>query len=380
MTGKPSDELYELFDDYFNNTNLDFLYEYTYNSSVVNHMEGLNKNNAAVFIANALGDSLFTPNQFLDFFTDSLTVSSKHLEFAPGDHAGPELEGLLGLPDAVWTRAGEWMDFYLLDDHSVDEFPLTNTAIAGSVKGDTAPLPKIVLTVMDGDVVESYDSWDEVTTDSTTYHLSGKEELRIAPSVAADANTPLAVLSTGENANITGGVVLITATIDALVDVQTRFDMNAISREYGAVFKTVSAVGGSSSVKYRGVPTLKLKVIPYVVSSDSGDISSTNGTVVVYLLGVNPLTNEGHLFSFSPWTFKGVPALLDGVDLDTVDLEAVTTTLESPITVSLYDIPAHYHLALVVASQDRPLYMNQNPDLSRISVMQGSTISMPLHD
>ena len=89
ITGKPSEELNNIFNDYLNNTNLDYLYSFTYNSSVVNFVDQLNAHNPAVFIANALGDSLFTPNQFIPFFNDKLTVSSKHLEFAPGDHAGP---------------------------------------------------------------------------------------------------------------------------------------------------------------------------------------------------------------------------------------------------------------------------------------------------
>jgi cephalosporin-C deacetylase-like acetyl esterase len=97
ITGKPSDDLETLFDDYFGNINLDFLYDYTYNSSSINYIDNINKNKPAVFIANALGDSLFTPNQFISFYND-ITVT-KHLEFAPGDHAGPELPGLLGVPD-----------------------------------------------------------------------------------------------------------------------------------------------------------------------------------------------------------------------------------------------------------------------------------------
>ena len=89
MTGTPSAELNNIFNDYLLNTNLDYLYAFTYNSSVINFMDKLNANNPAIFIANALGDSLFTPNQFITFFNDKLTVTSKHLEFAPGDHAGP---------------------------------------------------------------------------------------------------------------------------------------------------------------------------------------------------------------------------------------------------------------------------------------------------
>lgn len=104
-TGEPSAELKTLFDNYFNNKNLDYLYEMTRNSSAVNFINEINNNKPAIFIANAYGDSLFTPNQFPSFW--NALKGNKHLEFSPGDHAGPELPGILGLPNAVWTRAGK---------------------------------------------------------------------------------------------------------------------------------------------------------------------------------------------------------------------------------------------------------------------------------
>eukprot|EP00604_Paraphysomonas_vestita_P002043 CAMPEP_0174819896 /NCGR_PEP_ID=MMETSP1107-20130205/3353_1 /TAXON_ID=36770 /ORGANISM="Paraphysomonas vestita, Strain GFlagA" /LENGTH=186 /DNA_ID=CAMNT_0016034175 /DNA_START=376 /DNA_END=933 /DNA_ORIENTATION=+ len=104
--GKPSETLNTIFEDYFSNTNLDYLYEATAPSSAINFLDGMNQNGAAIFIAQALGDSLFTPNQFPSYF-DKLT-NPKHIEFAPGDHAGPEMTGLFGLPNQIWTRATEW--------------------------------------------------------------------------------------------------------------------------------------------------------------------------------------------------------------------------------------------------------------------------------
>jgi pimeloyl-ACP methyl ester carboxylesterase len=102
LTGNTSPELEELFADYFANTDLEYMIEYTYNSSAVTFMDDIQKTGAAIFIANALGDSLFVPNQFPPFFNQ--IMAPKHLEFAPGDHAGPELPGIFGLPDQVYSK------------------------------------------------------------------------------------------------------------------------------------------------------------------------------------------------------------------------------------------------------------------------------------
>ncbi len=167
-TGEVSADLKTLFDDYFNNKNLQFLYDFTHNSSAVNFIPAINANKPAIFIANAYGDSLFTPNQFPAFW--NALSGNKHLEFAPGDHAGPELPGILGLPDQVWTRAGgqlpslchcvclqcftpvvviqcctgQWNDYYVRD-----------------AKTDVyTDMPSVVLNTINGDEIESYESWE----------------------------------------------------------------------------------------------------------------------------------------------------------------------------------------------------------------------------
>jgi hypothetical protein len=85
LLGNVGEDLNEIFDDYFTNQNLQQMYDYTFNSSAVNFIDRINANGASVFIANAFGDSLFTPNQFPSFFKQ-LTTPNKHIEFAPGDH------------------------------------------------------------------------------------------------------------------------------------------------------------------------------------------------------------------------------------------------------------------------------------------------------
>jgi predicted acyl esterase len=343
LTGKPSEGLEELFVDYFSNSNLDYLYDFTYNSSAENFVSSINEHNPAVFIANGLGDSLFTPNQFLPFFNELLTVSSKHLEFAPGDHAGPELVGLLGLPDQVWKRAMEWNDFYLLQNHP-------NTA---DIQAEYEDMALIVLNTKDGREIEKYNSWAEVTTATQVYDLAAKEVLAPGTADSTDA-VVIATVTTGAGAGITGGVAFIAETIEAAIDVQKPIRMRSIDRERAAVF-VAPRERHSEEEHYRGVPVVDLDFIP----------QSTNGSLVLYLLAVDEL-NFGHLFSFSPWTFKEV-------------VPGEKVSLSIPITVTCYDIPARYDLALVIATQDEPLYLDENPPNLPIQFLSSSRLTMPIN-
>jgi predicted acyl esterase len=343
ITGSPSDELNELFDDYFSNENLEFLYDTTYDSSPVNFLDEINANGASVFIANALEDSLFTPNQFVDFYND-LTVP-KHLEFAPGDHAGPELPGIIGLPDQVWDRAGEWLDYYLLQGQA----------------GTDASMSPVIFNTMNGNEVDEYASWADVSSTTLEFLFSSHERLVATQSAAVVApldsevqvksEQVLETVTTGAGITVNGGIAFVTETIEAYSDIQKPFEMALIDRYRGAVFES-DRLG--SAYKFRGVPTLHLHFIP----------EASNGTVVIYLLAVDNL-NFGHLFTFSPWTFKD--ATVNEVNVLHVDM-----------TMTSYDFDPEHRLAVVVATQD-PLYLDQNPDSSAISIMDGTTFSMPFH-
>lgn len=347
ITGKPSEGLEELFTDYFSNSNLDYLYDFTYNSSAENFVSSINKHNPAVFIANGLGDSLFTPNQFLPFFNDELTVTSKHLEFAPGDHAGPEMVGLFGLPDQVWKRAMEWNDFYLLQNH-----PNTD-----DIQTEYPDMALIVLNTKDGREIEKYAAWADVCTETATYDLDENEIL--APADVAvggtTSDTVIATVTTGAGAGISGGVAFLSETVEAMLDVQKPVEMHKIDRERAAVFRTPRE-RHTEEEHYRGVPMATLEMIP----------QSVNGSVIIYLLAVDEL-NFGHLFTFSPWTFKGATP-------------GERLTLSVPITVTCYDIPARYDLAMVVATQDAPLYLDENPPDLSMQFLSGSKLTMPINN
>lgn len=93
-TGTLGPDVSYIFNNYFHNTKLEELKTLLAQNDANYVLDGINKNKPAIFIANAYGDSLFTPNQFPAFFNK--LVGPKHIEFAPGDHAGPEFSGLWG--------------------------------------------------------------------------------------------------------------------------------------------------------------------------------------------------------------------------------------------------------------------------------------------
>jgi predicted acyl esterase len=71
----------------------------------------LNSNRPAIMLANAYADSILYPADMVTFF-DTLTTP-KRLQLAPGDHGGPEYDGLFGKPDRTVDDALKWVDHYV---------------------------------------------------------------------------------------------------------------------------------------------------------------------------------------------------------------------------------------------------------------------------
>ena len=415
VVGRADSEQQTMFKDYLKNrTKIDQLHEIMHNSSPVNFVDGINRNQPAVFIANTLGDCLFTPNQFIGFFSD-LNVP-KHLEFAAGDHAGPELPGLFGIPTEVWNRAQEWNDFYLLDNHARGEVV------------HTASIPQLMFDSIyvsgaegeDSSRAEGYCSWEEVTTAMRVFTFAPGEKLldggsRPAPAQVASrvktykcastdrvgietssieviqtAQTPpllqhhqqpphhqhlqqvvpqlpsrdpekedalLSTITTGKGCGVEGGIPYITSTFFSYAKKRESFRMCNINRIRAAVFLSDKVESAGTAHHFRGIPELDLTFVP----------AASNGTLVVYLLSVDRDGVWGHLFSFTPWTFK-----------EAVPGQANTITA-MPLTMVAYDMDEGHSLAVVLGSHD-PLFLDQSPPGVHISFLEGMQLRMPVND
>ncbi len=111
LLGRPSAELTTNLQSYFANTNIDTVKAWGRVRSAGTYLDRINANNPAILLANSYGDSLFGPDQLVDFFNRLTTP--KRLELAAGDHATVELSGLLGLDNHVWDSVHRWFDSYL---------------------------------------------------------------------------------------------------------------------------------------------------------------------------------------------------------------------------------------------------------------------------
>jgi predicted acyl esterase len=335
LTGEIGEDLETLFSKYFSKTDLEYLYKIVRERSAVNFVDQINENKPAVFIANALSDSLFIPNQFPAFF-DKLT-GNKHIEFAPGDHTGPEGAGLFGLPDQVWQRARQWNDYYLRDEKT----------------DRLVEMPRIVLTTSNDDDVEGFKTWDDMANSSLTYRLAKDERLIFSLKDAPlDQQTVDETIKTGDNAHINGGIAFVTASVRPPIEEPLHFIMKLIDRDYAVVFQTEPF---PYTARLRGIAAISLNIIPK---------SSPSGTLVAYLLDVNPVTKIGKLITFAPWTFKNA----------TVG-EVLNLSME--MTMTSYDMPVKNSLALVIQTHD-PLFLDQSPQDSQITFVNGS-LMIPTH-
>ena len=251
-----------------------------------------------------------------------------------------ELPGILGLPNQVWSRANMWNDFYLLNNHKNTEVIYDTGEIDYSM---------VVLNVMNGKEVENYPSWGSVTTDYLMYYFHQNEVLSTTDETTDEA---IVTLTTGASPGITGGIAYIGTTVQAYIDVQKPVFMHHLDRTYGAVF--ITKMNDFSGYRYRGVPEVSLTF----------KTPSTNGTFVVYMLGVDHW-GWGHLFTFTPWTYKNM-----------IVNDVVTMTM--PLTLTVYDMPKDYRLGVVIATHDYPLYMDQNVADSKIEIISGS-VKVPLN-
>ncbi|CAM5530019.1 CocE/NonD family hydrolase [Streptomyces aurantiogriseus] len=284
------------------------------------YVDRINKNGTAVLLAGAWGDTVFPPNQSADFY-EKLT-GPKRLELRPGDHATPELTGLFGLPNDVWTDTGRWFDRYLKgEDNGIDrEQPvrLKSRSTGG---------------------YEGYPDWKSVAATTRKVALAGTTTLHTNVDSGAD-----------------GGIVFLSSILDQVAQLPPVASIPLLPRRWAAVWQSEKYV---TAQHIRGTAGLHTTVTP----------TEESGTLVAYLYDVGPL-GLGKLVSNAPYTFHGrTPGKPFGLDLELYS--------------TAYDVPAGHRLALVVDTVD-PLYLEHNPSGARLTFSSPandpSYVSIPLRE
>jgi predicted acyl esterase len=320
LTGRPSPEFQQVLDDFLS-SRYDKEAEITAWGKVrspATYVDRVNANGTAVMMANAWGDSLFSPNQLGSFY-DRLTVP-KRLELRPGDHVTAEGTGLLGLPNDVWTDTRRWLDHYL----------------KGIAHGIDSEQP-VELESRTGGGYEGYGSWASVPATTNRLALGGTQRI-----------------ATGIDSGADGGVIFLSSLLDQLAQIPPIVSVPLLPRAVAAVWQSGTY---AAEQRIRGTVRLHTTVTP----------SAAMGTFVAYVYDVNAL-GVGKLVTHAPYTFTGrTPGEPFGVDLDLFS--------------TAYDVPAGHHLAVVVDTAD-PLYIQHNPSGATVTfsspASDPSWLSVPL--
>ncbi|MGW2564927.1 CocE/NonD family hydrolase [Streptomyces sp. NPDC001537] len=320
VTGRQSPELRQIFDNFYasNLSKEQDMINWGKKRSASTYVDQLNKNGAAVMLANAWGDTVFAPNQCADFY-EKLT-GPKRLELRPGDHATAELTGLFELPNDVWTDTERWFDHYLkgVDNGINREEPVQlKPRTTGGYEG--------------------YPDWKSVAATDRKIALAGTTTIHTNVDSGAD-----------------GGIVFLSSILDQFAQLPPMASIPLLPRRWAAVWQSERY---TDTQQIRGTARLHTTVTP----------TKESGTLVAYLYDVGPL-GLGKLVSNAPYTFHGrTPGKPFGLDLDLFS--------------TAYDVPAGHRLALVVDTVD-PLYIEHNPSGAQLTFSSPandpSYVSIPL--
>ena len=320
VTGRQSPEIRQIFDNFYasNLSKEQDMINWGKKRSAATYVDQLNKNGAAVMMANAWGDTIFAPNQYADFY-EKLT-GPKRLEFRPGDHATAELTGLFGLPNDVWTDTERWFDHYL----------------KGEDNGINREEPVQLKSRSTGGY-EGYPDWKSVAATERKIALGGTTTIHTNVDSGAD-----------------GGIVFLSSILDQVAQLPPMASIPLLPRRWAAVWQSEKY---AAAQQIRGTAELHTTVTP----------TKESGTLVAYLYDVGPL-GLGRLVSNAPYTFHGrTPGEPFGLDLDLFS--------------TAYDVPAGHRLALVVDTVD-PLYIEHNPSGAQLTFSSPandpSYVSIPL--
>ncbi|MFI6931189.1 alpha/beta fold hydrolase [Streptomyces sp. NPDC050287] len=322
VTGRQSAETRQVFDDFYaaNLAKEPDLVAWGKKRSAATYVDQLNQNGTALMLANAWGDTVFSPNQYADFY-ERLT-GPKRLELRPGDHATAEITGLFGLPNDVWTDTERWFDHYL----------------KGTDNGIDREQPVRIKSRSTGGY-EGYPDWKSVGATRKKLALAGTRTIHTNVDSGAD-----------------GGVVFLSSILDQVAQLPPIASIPLLPRRWAAVWQSEKY---ASAQQVRGTAKLHTTLTP----------TEESGTLVAYLYDVGPL-GLGKLVSNAPYTFHG---RTPGKPFD-VDLELFSTA---------YDVPAGHRLALVTDTVD-PLYMEHNPSGARLTFSSPandpSYVSIPLRE
>jgi predicted alpha/beta hydrolase len=327
LVGRPSDEMRTIINDYFADQNLDGITSWGRIRSASTYLDAINANHPAIFLANSYGDSLFGPDQLVDFY--NRLTGPKHLEFAPGDHGLVEAGGIVGLPSHLFDSMDRWFDRY----------------VAG-VPG-TASEPNVVLRRLGSDTAEGYPDWAHVSGTDPRYGLGPVRWWDGTGPLAAGTPTGWSrTIWAGTDTTADAGVAVLSNGFTTLTGIPPTVWLPSVNRFNAGVWETDALPDGAA---VRGIGALHL-----TFSS-----TASSGTFVAYLYDADA-SGTGRLITHVPVIWL-VP----------------TTVLDVRLPAVAYDVPAGHHLALVVDTKD-PLYFDADVWGAPVTFAGPSWVDVPV--
>ncbi len=324
-TGRRSPEFARTLSDLYADREMPRVIQWAHTRSPAAYVDRINAHGTAVFLANAWGDSIFNPGQMTSFY-QRLTVP-KRLELRPGDHATQELTSLLGLPNATWTSARQWLDRYL----------------KGAGAGSGGARQGVELEVRSGGEHENYQNWRTVSSRAERLRLGrpdsgGVGTLAAAGGAAGHAGWWRRVAG-GTDSGADGGIAELSGTLDQVIGLPPTVFVPLLSRSSAAIWQSAPYAKG---LQLRGAARLHTAVTA----------STPKGSAFAYLYDVNAL-GVGKLISHAPQSWSGRQP-------------GHAFPLDVTLFPTAYDLPAGHRLALVLDTAD-PLYGGSTPRGSSVS-------------
>ncbi|MCE4947867.1 acyl esterase [Streptomyces albulus] len=324
-TGRRSPEFSRTLADLFADRDMPRVVQWAHTRSPATYVDRINAHGTAVFLANAWGDSIFNPGQMTSFY--QRLTGPKRLELRPGDHATQELTSLLGLPNATWTSARQWLDRHL-----------KGSGGAGGADGG------VQLTVRPGGGEERYPNWRAVS--SRTEHLKlGSPDAGGTGTLGGPAGTDPGGagwwrrVSGGTDSGADGGIAELSGALDQVVGLPPTVVVPLLSRSAAAVWQSTPY---RTAQHLRGAARLHTAVTA----------SAPQGTAFAYLYDVNAL-GVGKLIAHAPQSWTGKQP-------------GRAFPLDVTLFPTAYDLPAGHRFALVVDTAD-PLYGGRTPRGSSVA-------------
>ncbi|MFE9402004.1 CocE/NonD family hydrolase [Streptomyces sp. NPDC006530] len=345
-TARLSERTQRAFDDVLANENVEETLVWAAERSPYHRVDRLNSRAVPVLFAQAWHETLFPGNQTLKTF--NALSGPKRLLWSIGDHSGPEMTGILGLPNRVWEEAHRWFDQHLLETDG-DE------AAAGAFDSESGDRDQVVSEVMWGRALESRPTWHAAAGTPERFYLTGPaEDGKDGGLLDKPTNGWHTTFTTGTDTPATVADQILLTGYSELAGLPKVYRTGRIDRAAAGVWTSAPL---PSRHQLRGVPRLRVTVAP----------SEPDATFVAYLFDVNAL-GFGRIITHAPYTVLGA-------------IPHTPVTADIALQVTGYDVRAGHRLMLVLDSVD-PFYGDANANPGTVTITspdeEPSYLELPL--